>query len=658
MPVPTETVKTDAPSSTPEARGPEALGRPPSVLRPPTSALGRLSSVLRPLSSTLLPLAVFAVLWIDLIRQLSNTWETREQYAYGWFVPFFAAALLWRRWLDRPAPSVISHQSSVISHPSSVISHQSSVISHPSSVIRHPSSVVRHPSSVLCPLSSVLAPWPLALCVFLFAFLLLPLRVIFEINADWPLICWVYSIIVVGLTLFAFQLAGGWTWVRHFAFPVAFILVAIAWPYRIEKGLTQDLMQVVANLTVELLGWMNIPAMQQGNLIALSTGTVGIDEACSGIRSFQSSLMAGLLMGELYRLRLWTRVGLVGCGIGLAFGFNVVRTLLLTWQADKHGLSAIVKWHDPAGMSITVACFFGLWAVAIWITKRWGQETESRKQKAENGNQRAEFRGQSSEVSNQLSVISNPSSPREMASSPISPGQRFSVSAFPGCYLAAVGVWSIICLAATEAWYRSHAVKDEGTFHWSVVLPESKPGFEKVTMTPRTEKLISADLAATGKWQEDDGSEWTAYFFRWQPRSIQSVIMSRVHRPEVCLPASGLRQVGDSKPVVFDAGALPLPFRAYTYEAEGKTLHVFFCQWEDGSEKQAGMGASGQADRLKSVLTGRRKLGQQTLEFIITGHRTLDEATQALGKQLPSLIRIETEKEQNKTLKAENSPVK
>jgi exosortase len=567
--------------------------------------------------------------------------------------------------------------------------------------------------------------------------LLLPLRVIFEINADWPLICWVYSIMVVGLTLFAFHLAGGWTWVRHFAFPVAFILVAIAWPYRIEKGLTQDLMQVVASLTVELLGWLNIPAMQQGNLIALSTGTVGIDEACSGIRSFQSSLMAGLLMGELYRLRLWTRVGLVGCGIGLAFGFNVVRTLLLTWQADKHGLSAIDKWHDPAGMSITVACFLGLWAVATLIERKWGaagQMTEDRGQKTED-------RGQSAVISDQSSVISSPqsegcppssvlrplssvlcppssvlrspssaslpvvqpsafslqpsalplvlrppSSPREMASSPISPGQRFSVSALNPAssapslsatdgeragvrcqdpssvlrppssvlrYLLAIGCWAILCLAATEAWYRSHAVKDEGTFHWSVVLPESKPGFQKVTMTPRTEKLISADLAATGKWQEEDGSEWTAYFFRWHPRSIQSVIMSRVHRPEVCLPASGLRQVGDSKPVTLEAGALPLPFRAYTYEAEGKTLHVFFCQWEDGSEKQAGMGASGQADRLKSVLTGRRKLGQQTLEFIITGHRTLDEATQALGKQLPSLIRIETEKAQNKTLKAE-----
>mgnify|MGYP000444779434 CR=1 FL=1 len=36
----------------------------------------------------------YSALWLDLIRQLSYTWSTNEQYAYGWFVPIFAAALL------------------------------------------------------------------------------------------------------------------------------------------------------------------------------------------------------------------------------------------------------------------------------------------------------------------------------------------------------------------------------------------------------------------------------------------------------------------------------------------------------------------------------------------------------------------------------------
>src|ERR1039457_3872197 len=211
-----------------------------------------------------LPLILFGVLWADLVRQLSYTWETSEQYAYGWFVPFFAAALLWRRWLDRPAPQL---------------------------------SPFNFPWPVKCPPTSL---GLLSAFCFLLCLLLLPLRVIYEINPDWPLCSWLMTLTVVGISLYAVFLAGGWKWVRHFAFPVCFILVAVQWPYRIDHGLTQGLMRVVAGLTVELLGWLNIPAFQHGNLIEVSTGVVGIDEACSGIRSFQSTLMAALFLGELY----------------------------------------------------------------------------------------------------------------------------------------------------------------------------------------------------------------------------------------------------------------------------------------------------------------------------------------------------------------------
>src|SRR5205823_351135 len=148
------------------------------------------------------------------------------------------------------------------------------------------------------------------------------------------------------------------------------ILVAVAWPYRIEHALTQGLMRVVANLTVEVLGWFNIPAFQRGNLIEVSTGVVGIDEACSGIRSFQSTLMAALFLGELYVLRIPRRVLLLVGGIGLAFCFNVLRTLILTWHASSAGIASINKWHDPAGMSIFLISFACLWAIALWLRRR------------------------------------------------------------------------------------------------------------------------------------------------------------------------------------------------------------------------------------------------------------------------------------------------
>ena len=59
---------------------------------------------------------------------------------------------------------------------------------------------------------------------------------------------------------------------------------------------------------VEVLGWTGIPAIQHGNLIEVGTGTVGVSEACSGIRSFQTSLMISLFFGEFYRM-----AGRAGC---------------------------------------------------------------------------------------------------------------------------------------------------------------------------------------------------------------------------------------------------------------------------------------------------------------------------------------------------------
>ena len=69
-------------------------------------------------------------------------------------------------------------------------------------------------------------------------------------------------------------------------------------------------------------------------------------------------------------------------------------------------------------------------------------------------------------------------------------------------------------------------------------------------------------------------------------------------------------------------------------------MDVFFCLWEDGAETQAGLGNSKYLDRLKSVLSGRRRLGQQTFEIVLSGYAGMDEAEQAVRQYLPNLIQV------------------
>ena len=242
-----------------------------------------------------LTVLAFGCLWGMLLRQFIPHWSLFPQYNYGWGVPFLCCYLLGERWLTRPSPEWTQTRL-----------------------------------------------WPCALAIG--AGLILPLaRVAQEANATWRLSSWAMAFSAVAITLSGIYLAGGKNWLRHFSFPVCFFLVAVPWPTGLENAIVQNLTRLNVGATVETLTLWGIPAMQQGNVIEVSTGLVGIDEACSGIRSFQATLMIALFLGEMYRFGVWRRIGLVIAGIGLAFVFNVARTFLLVFVAAREGISAVAN---------------------------------------------------------------------------------------------------------------------------------------------------------------------------------------------------------------------------------------------------------------------------------------------------------------------------
>lgn len=517
----------------------------------------RLSGRVQPVSYTLMALgtALFSVLWIDLWMQLSKTWSTREQYSYGWFVPLFAIYAFWQRWLDRPVPD-----------------------------FRNP------PRLAWIPLGLIIASY-------------LPARVIYEINPDWPVISWATSLSVVAITLFGLQIAGGRPWALHFLFPVCIILVAVAWPDRVESVMTKSFMRVVTFLTVECLGLLGVPAVQRGNLIEVGAGVVGVEDACSGIRSFQSTVMAGLLLGEFYRVRPFARGILLGLGLTVAFVLNVVRTLWLSWQASKNGVHSVEKWHDSAGFGILVVSFVSLWLLTLVFKSKWQQSKSVQVQDAE---------------------------------LPRSCGRPFWV------YLLSLGGFAVLVLVANEAWYRVAPVPQETLRSWNVIYPTNATSFERIELSERVNKLMGHDEGGAASWMEPDGIEWTCYFFKWYPRSIETVMMSRVHRPDVCLPAAGFRQIGDSTALKVRARGLELPFRSYTYESNGRHVHVFFCHWEVGNERQLGTQSSMHLDRLLSVLSRKRRLAHQSLELIATGYPSQEAAISGFTASIERWIELES----------------
>ena len=177
-------------------------------------------------------------------------------------------------------------------------------------------------------------------------------------------------------------------WLRHFAFPVAFIFVAVPWPTLVETPVIQGLMRIVAHVAAETAMLLGIPAQVEGNLIRVSTGLVGVNEACSGIRSLQTSLMIGLLFGELKRLSVLRRVALVVGAVAIALFANFIRAVFLVMVAATKNISEVTRWHDIAGYTIIALVFVGTMGLAYLLG-------EIRNQKSEIGGQSSAVRSQS-----------------------------------------------------------------------------------------------------------------------------------------------------------------------------------------------------------------------------------------------------------------------
>jgi exosortase len=524
------------------------------------------------------------VLWFVFCRHLSEEWRFNEQYSYGWFVPFFVAYLFWLRWEDRPQKSQISS------------------------------------------LKSQIAPVAIATA----ALILLPLR-IFEIaSSDYRPLGWLHAFAVITITLSIIYLIGGTSWLRHFAFPVLFILTAVPWVTAIEGPIIEGLMRGVAAIAAEVLALFGIPAEAEGNLLRLPSGLVGVNEACSGVRSLQTSIMIGLLFGELKRLSVGRRIFLVGAALGVALFANFLRVLFLVSMASNaHDVSVVDKWHDFAGYAILFLVFVGTMAIAWRLGRRREtarpQDYETTRPKG-NGTTRQQDRGPV--VSGQLSVVA------------------FSGSRFLAPFSWLLLTWLVAVEVGVEAWYRMHERDAAVTPAWSVRWPEDANGYREIKTDDRVRELLRFDSAREALWRSGNSQNYM-FFFRWNAGS-GTILRARAHRPDVCLPSAGWKELRPARLETFATGpGRSLSFRRFTF---GKVesgdapvrAHAYYCLHEDrvhDAEKDMPDLYSNWdlTDRLRVVKHGIRNLGQQVLEIIIVAPARIDEAV--IDRQFQNILR-------------------
>jgi exosortase len=503
-------------------------------------------------------------LWFHLIDNLRLEWSSNPQYSYGLVVPLLVAGLLMRRWQHIAEP----HRCAVAGN-----------------------------------------PWLAILLCGLLAFLYLPTRLLEAATPEWRPIQWSLGIQIIGLTLYTVYLAGGKGWLRQAAFPVTFFLVAIPWPTVIEAPIIQGLSRMNAAMVVDVLGILNVPAIQHGNVIEVSTGMVGINDACSGIRSLQSSLMVSLFLGEFYFFGWRRRLLLIPISFLLAMMLNLCRTSLLTWLAAKKGIGAIAEYHDEAGMAILLVCTALLWSVGWFLNRRNAPHAGNKLAAMDDLRPRASENGE--KIRRRLNRL--------------------------GIVLI---VWLVVVESGVELWYRIRESHLTPGPTWSVNFPEANPTYKDLPLTVDEHQLLRFDEGRQGQWQEPDGTVWQAFYYNWLPGRVAGYLAKR-HTPDICLTATGLKMVSEPTLTVLNVNNVELPMRHYIFESSSGPLQVYQSHWEAGMGKDTYTAEeSSRFNLIRGIWAGRGNQGQKVLEIVITGYADPDVAQQALLRQLDKLIKV------------------
>jgi len=259
---------------------------------------------------------IFIVGWW--VYDLHFQWRALVEYRYGWLVVMLAGYLVWERWHNIPPDD---------------------------------------------------QPASLWLC-FLLVLLGTPFVLASDLSrqgiANSPAASFALSIGCVLYLAANILYLRGWKTMRFFLFPLFFVFLAVPLPTIIWEPVILGLQRAIVTLNVEMLSLVGIPAAQHANVIQLPHCVVGVDEACSGIRSLQSSIMASLFIGYLTLARTGTRLAFFVAGVFVALTGNFLRSFYLSLTAHKRGIEALHGAHDTAGWSILIFTVVSLIAIA-WL---------------------------------------------------------------------------------------------------------------------------------------------------------------------------------------------------------------------------------------------------------------------------------------------------
>lgn len=316
-------------------------------------------------------------------------------------------------------------------------------------------------------------------------------------------------------------------------------------PHGTYARLTLSLQAAVTDGVLQALHLLGVPARQQGNIIELATTSVGVEEACSGIRSLLSCVYAGFFFAAWLVRSRWGRTLLIVAAPMLAIVMNYLRSLVLTLMANA-GTDIVGFWHDATGFAI-----LGLTALLLgWLATLLGH-----------------------------------TSPAAAASaSPVGRPARSTVIAF-WTGLSAIAALVVLLWSQT----RPAASAGGPAPDLPALLPASADGWEVYTARDlyRFADVLHTDNLFERTYVRRGGGstvQFTAYVAYWRAGQAPVSLVAS-HTPDACWPGSGWIKV-DAPPGPADLSlpgrpVAPAEHRLFR-QPDGYAQHVWFWHIHDG----------------------------------------------------------------------------
>ncbi|MCF7687311.1 MAG: exosortase-associated EpsI family protein [Cephaloticoccus sp.] len=303
--------------------------------------------------------------------------------------------------------------------------------------------------------------------------------------------------------------------------------------------LTLHLQLMVSQHVLTALHLLGVAASRQGNIIELANTSVGVAEACSGVRSLISCIFAGFFFSATLVSRPWARTLIIILAAPLALVMNFLRSLILTLLANR-GIDISGSWHDVTGFAVLGVTAAMLGGLALLLEQK---------------------------------------QPSPAPSSPVLPAHP------PTIMPLSLNLGLIMIMSLGAFFYvNTHPVDQAASPPPALldILPSRVDGWRVETSTDlyQFSGILETDnLAQRTYHQRRDGVDvvMTVYLAYWEAGK-SSVSQVAMHTPDACWPGSGwIAKLNDTPRELLQLPNQNLPMaEARIFQSNGHIQHVWF----------------------------------------------------------------------------------